>query len=167
MDSTTMQTSRLAATVIAVAVLGLGILSACGGSTEAAGTIGGEVTIGTGMEATPADAGAATTDAATTEAAAATEAATTEAATTAAASEGDATAGAAIFQSAGCGGCHTLAAAGSAGAVGPNLDEAMPDYALVVNRVTNGMGAMPPYSGQLSEDDIKNVAAYVSQSAGK
>ncbi len=158
-----MQTSRLAATVIAVAVLGLGILSACGGSTEAAGTIGGEVTIGTGMEATPAETGAAATDAATT----AEAAATTEAATTAAASEGDATAGAAVFQSAGCGGCHTLAAAGSAGAVGPNLDEAMPDYALVINRVTNGMGAMPPFSGQLSEDDIKNVAAYVSQSAGK
>lgn len=164
MDSTAMQTSRLAATVIAVAVLGLGILSACGGSTEAAGTIGGEVTIGTGMEATPAETGSGATDAATTTEAAA---ATTEAATTAAASEGDATAGAAIFQSAGCGGCHTLAAAGSAGAVGPNLDEAMPDYALVINRVTNGMGAMPPYSGQLSEDDIKNVAAYVSQSAGK
>ncbi len=159
-----MQTSRLAATVIAVAVLGLGILSACGGSTEAAGTIGGEVTIGTGMEATPAETGSGATEAATTTEAAA---ATTEAATTAAASEGDATAGAAIFQSAGCGGCHTLAAAGSAGAVGPNLDEAMPDYALVINRVTNGMGAMPPYSGQLSEDDIKNVAAYVSQSAGK
>ena len=159
-----MQTSRLAATVIAVAVLGLGILSACGGSTEAAGTIGGEVTIGTGMEATPAETGSGATDAATTTEAAA---ATTEAATTAAASEGDATAGAAIFQSAGCGGCHTLAAAGSAGAVGPNLDEAMPDYALVINRVTNGMGAMPPYSGQLSEDDIKNVAAFVSQSAGK
>ena len=164
MDSTAMQTSRLAATVIAVAVLGLGILSACGGSTEAAGTIGGEVTIGTGMEATPAETGSGATDAATTTEAAA---ATTEAATTAAASEGDATAGAAIFQSAGCGGCHTLAAAGSAGAVGPNLDEAMPDYALVINRVTNGMGAMPPYSGQLSEDDIKNVAAFVSQSAGK
>lgn len=163
MDSTAMQTSRLAATVIAVAVLGLGILSACGGSTEAAGTIGGEVTIGTGMEATPAETGSAATDAATT----AEAAATTEAATTAAASEGDATAGAAVFQSAGCGGCHTLAAAGSAGAVGPNLDEAMPDYALVINRVTNGMGAMPPFSGQLSEDDIKNVAAYVSQSAGK
>ena len=159
-----MQTSRLAATVIAVAVLGLGILSACGGSTEAAGTIGGEVTIGTGMEATPAETGSGATEAATTTEAAA---ATTEAATTAAASEGDATAGAAIFQSAGCGGCHTLAAAGSAGAVGPNLDEAMPDYALVINRVTNGMGAMPPYSGQLSEDDIKNVAAFVSQSAGK
>jgi mono/diheme cytochrome c family protein len=33
--------------------------------------------------------------------------------------------------------------------------------------VTNGKGAMPAYSGQLSEDDIKNVAAYVSQNAGK
>jgi mono/diheme cytochrome c family protein len=33
--------------------------------------------------------------------------------------------------------------------------------------VTNGKGAMPAYAGQLSEDDIKNVAAYVSQNAGQ
>lgn len=80
-----------------------------------------------------------------------------------AAAEGDPAAGEAIFASAGCGGCHTLAAAGAAGNVGPNLDEAKPSYDLVVSRVTNGMGAMPSFSGQLSEDDIKNVAAYVVQ----
>ena len=36
---------------------------------------------------------------------------------------GDAAAGAAIFESAGCGSCHVLAAAGTSGTVGPNLDE--------------------------------------------
>ena len=36
-----------------------------------------------------------------------------------------------------------------------------------MTQVTNGGGGMPAYSGQLSEDDIKNVAAYVSQNAGK
>ena len=37
--------------------------------------------------------------------------------------EGDAAAGEAVFASAGCGGCHTLEAAGVSGAVGPNLDD--------------------------------------------
>ena len=83
------------------------------------------------------------------------------------AAEGDAAAGAQVFATAGCTGCHTLAAAGSNGNVGPNLDEVKPDYATVMQFVTNGKGAMPAFSGQLSEDDIKNVAAYVSQNAGK
>ena len=62
--------------------------------------------------------------------------------------------------------CHTLAAAGSNGMVGPNLDEAQPSYDLVVERVTNGMGGMPSFKDQLSEEEIQNVAAYVSDVAG-
>jgi sulfite dehydrogenase len=77
--------------------------------------------------------------------------------------EGDPAAGAEVFAAAGCGSCHALADAGASGAVGPDLDASQPDYALVVDRVTNGAGAMPAFSGQLSEDDIKNVAAYVVQ----
>ncbi len=50
--------------------------------------------------------------------------------------KGDAEAGAAVFASAGCGGCHTLADAGSSGAVGPNLDELQPTEAQVVVIVT-------------------------------
>jgi mono/diheme cytochrome c family protein len=80
--------------------------------------------------------------------------------------EGDAAAGKQVFASAGCGACHTLADAGSTGEVGPNLDEAQPDHALVVERVTNGMGAMPSFKDQLSAEDIQNVAAYVSEAAG-
>ena len=76
-------------------------------------------------------------------------------------SEGDAAAGEAVFAEAGCGGCHTLEAAGSSGSVGPNLDDAKPDHALVVDRVTNGAGAMPSFAGQLSEKQIQDVAAYV------
>ena len=75
--------------------------------------------------------------------------------------EGNAEAGAEVFASAGCGGCHVLEAAGSSGTVGPNLDEAKPDHALVVERVTNGMGAMPSFKDQLSEQQIQDVAAYV------
>ena len=78
--------------------------------------------------------------------------------------EGDAAAGEAVFAEAGCGGCHTLAAAGSSGAVGPNLDDSQPDYDLVVDRVTNGAGAMPAFADQLDETQIQNVAAYVVES---
>jgi mono/diheme cytochrome c family protein len=71
-----------------------------------------------------------------------------------------------VFASAGCGTCHALADAGSTGTVGPNLDESMPSKELAVDRVTNGQGAMPPFSGQLSEQQIDAVATYVSTAAG-
>jgi len=89
-------------------------------------------------------------------------------ATTAQASTGgSAEAGKAVFLSAGCTGCHTLAAVGSTGTVGPSLDERKSSFDLVVDRVTNGKGAMPPFQGQLSDQQIKDVAAFVSESAGK
>ena len=80
---------------------------------------------------------------------------------------GDAAAGKAVFMSAGCVGCHTLADAGATGTVGPNLDDAKPAAALVVERVTNGKGPMPPFKGQLTDKQIQDVAAYVSSVAGK
>jgi mono/diheme cytochrome c family protein len=78
--------------------------------------------------------------------------------------QGDASNGAKVFASAGCGGCHTLEAAGSSGTVGPNLDQAQPDPSLVTQRVTNGQGAMPSFADSLSEQEIADVAAYVSES---
>jgi mono/diheme cytochrome c family protein len=75
-----------------------------------------------------------------------------------------ATEGSEIFTQAGCGSCHTLAAAGSSGAVGPNLDEAKPAHELVVDRVTNGQGAMPSFKDQLSEEQIQAVADFVTGS---
>jgi cytochrome c6 len=74
---------------------------------------------------------------------------------------GDAAAGEEVFAANGCGSCHTLEAAGSSGAIGPNLDESQPDEELVVDRVTNGAGAMPAYGDQLDEQQIQDVAAYV------
>jgi cytochrome c553 len=74
---------------------------------------------------------------------------------------GDPAAGETVFASGGCGGCHTLEAAGSSGNVGPNLDETKPDAALVVDRVTNGAGSMPSFAGQFDEQQIQDVAAYV------
>jgi cytochrome c6 len=77
--------------------------------------------------------------------------------------KGDPTAGKQVFMTAGCKGCHTLKDAGAAGTVGPNLDDAKPPLDLVVDRVTNGKGVMPSFSGQLSEKQIADVASYVVQ----
>ena len=81
--------------------------------------------------------------------------------------EGEAADGEAIFAEAGCGGCHTLEAAGAAGNVGPNLDEAKPPKELVIERVTNGMGAMPSFKDSYSPEQIAAVADYVVANAGK
>ena len=78
----------------------------------------------------------------------------------------DAAAGAKVFGAAGCGSCHTLAAAKSSGQVGPNLDDAQPDYETVLTKVTNGGGGMPSFDGQLTEQQIRDVAAFVATSAG-
>lgn len=78
---------------------------------------------------------------------------------------GDAAAGEAIFVES-CGSCHTLEEAGTSGTVGPNLDESTLDLQAVVEQVTNGGGAMPAFGGQLSEEEIQNVAAFVVASQG-
>jgi sulfite dehydrogenase len=59
-----------------------------------------------------------------------------------------------------------LADAGTNGTVGPNLDQAKPPKALVVDRVTNGKGAMPSFQGTLDPAQIQAVADYVSSVAG-
>jgi mono/diheme cytochrome c family protein len=81
--------------------------------------------------------------------------------------DADAAAGAKVFASAGCGSCHTLAAAKSSGQVGPNLDDAKPSYDVVVAKVTDGGGGMPAFGGQLSEQQVRDVAAFVATRAGK
>jgi mono/diheme cytochrome c family protein len=101
---------------------------------------------------------APTTTAATTTAPAAT---TTAPTTTTTASQGDPTAGKAVFASAGCGGCHTLKAAGSTGTVGPNLDQLKPPLDRIVIQVDNGGGPMPAFKGQLTDKQIQDVAAFV------
>ena len=135
LDSTPM---RRAVLLLALLALTLGV-AGCGGAEEVGATP--ETVEGTLPEAT-------TESSTTTEAPAPTV-------------EGDPAAGEQVYASAGCGGCHTLEAAGSSGTVGPNLDDAKPDLALVVDRVTNGRGAMPAFKDQLSEKEIADVAAYV------
>lgn len=79
---------------------------------------------------------------------------------------GNSTKGSSVFSSAGCGGCHTLAAAHSTGTIGPNLDSLKPDYRAVTAQVTNGGGAMPSFKSRLSSQQIADVAAYVVDSTG-
>lgn len=73
--------------------------------------------------------------------------------------------GKSIF-AANCGTCHTLADAGTAGTIGPNLDQAKPSKELAVDRVTNGKGVMPPFNASLDAAQIEAVAEYVSSAAG-
>jgi cytochrome c5 len=74
--------------------------------------------------------------------------------------------GQAVFSST-CAACHTLEAAGAEGTVGPNLDELKPPKALVEHQVINGGGGMPPFKGVLSDEQVKEVAEFVSTEAGK
>lgn len=85
---------------------------------------------------------------------------------TTAAEAGNAAAGKPVFLGAGCTACHTLQDAGATGTVGPSLDEKKPAYELVLDRVTHGRGAMPPFGGRLSRTQIQDLAKYVSSVAG-
>ena len=78
--------------------------------------------------------------------------------------EGDAAAGADVYSSAGCGSCHVFADAGSTGTIGPNLDESSADFEAAAEQIRTGGGGMPAFEGQLSEQEIADVAAYVTQS---
>lgn len=64
-----------------------------------------------------------------------------------------------------CGACHTLDAAGTQGAVGPNLNEAQVDEAEVLAAIANGgkgSGNMP--ANLVTGEDARAVAAFVAAS---
>ena len=71
--------------------------------------------------------------------------------------------GAKVFAEAGCGSCHTFSPASSTGSVGPNLDEADISFDQAVQQITNGGGGMPPFKDELSEQEIEDVARYVTE----
>jgi cbb3-type cytochrome c oxidase subunit III len=66
-----------------------------------------------------------------------------------------------------CASCHTLAAAGAHGTVGPNLDQLKPPFARVQRQVINGGMIMPAFKGKLTDAQITAVAKYVAAHAGK
>jgi mono/diheme cytochrome c family protein len=95
--------------------------------------------------------------------------------------KGDAVAGKKLFASSGCGGCHTFKAAGTNGKVGPDLDKLAADAqkanqgsleeytfesiknpsAYVVPGYPNGV--MPNYGAQLSDKQISDLVAFLTQ----
>src|SRR6266542_4924056 len=84
--------------------------------------------------------------------------------TTEAEVKGNPEGGKTVFANAGCGGCHTLKAAGSSGNVGPNLDDSKPALDKILDRVTNGKSPMPAFKDSLTKQQIADVAAFVFQS---
>jgi mono/diheme cytochrome c family protein len=61
-----------------------------------------------------------------------------------------------------CGLCHTLAAAGSSGEIGPNLDELKPPEERVRRAVERGVGNMPAFGESLSDQQIAAVSQFVA-----
>lgn len=61
-----------------------------------------------------------------------------------------------------CALCHTLEAAGATGAVGPSLDELKPDRQRVITTVRDGIGVMPSFDDQLTDEQIEAVAEFVA-----
>ncbi len=77
-------------------------------------------------------------------------------------------AGRELFSNWGCNACHALSDAKASGAVGPSLDgDANLSQGFIVDKVTNGQGAMPAFGGQLTEKEIDDLAYYLVQVAKK
>ena len=155
---------RRTAVFLVLLVAALGVVAAgCGG--EQSQTATPETVEGTVPETETTATETTETESTGTESTPTTETTATE---TTPALQGDPTAGKTVFLgSAACGGCHTLADAGSSGNVGPNLDDLKPSAERVAAQVTNGGGAMPAFKDTLSEQQIADVGAYVSSVAGQ
>jgi cytochrome c6 len=65
-----------------------------------------------------------------------------------------------------CGLCHTLAAAGTSGKIGPSLDELKPDADRVSRALKQGVGVMPAFEESLTEEQIAILARYVARVTG-
>jgi mono/diheme cytochrome c family protein len=86
--------------------------------------------------------------------------------------------GAQVFAQNGCAGCHTLAATGSSGTVGPDLDQALPKQTAGMikesivdpnKKQTPGfpLGVMPPDFGQtISSPDLDKLVQFLVKCAG-
>jgi alcohol dehydrogenase (cytochrome c) len=77
--------------------------------------------------------------------------------------KGDPEAGQEVF-AANCSGCHGLNGTGGNG--GPSLAD-VKDIDAATAQIVNGGGGMPPFKGTLSDQEVRNVAAYVVERAGK
>ena len=65
-----------------------------------------------------------------------------------------------------CALCHALKDAGTTGAIGPAFDDLQPTPDRVVAALKSGIGAMPSYRGNLSDEQMRALARYVSKASG-
>lgn len=71
-----------------------------------------------------------------------------------------------LFRDTGCVQCHALADAGGVSTYAPSLDRnGHMSRELVLDRLTNGRGDMPSFTGILSDAQIAALADYVSRAA--
>jgi mono/diheme cytochrome c family protein len=79
--------------------------------------------------------------------------------------------GARVFVKADCANCHTLATAGATGTGGPNLDRHFSTHAhslgFLVEQISNGGNGMPAFRNRLSEQEIRDVATFLVEVAGR
>ncbi|HTN14523.1 MAG TPA: cytochrome c [Sphingomonadaceae bacterium] len=69
-----------------------------------------------------------------------------------------------LFRETGCAQCHALVDAGSAASYAPSLDPAHHlTRELVLDRLTNGRGDMPSFTGILSDEQISTLADYIGR----
>lgn len=66
-----------------------------------------------------------------------------------------------LFHSYSCSACHALPDAGAGGSMGPTLENPSLTRDFVIDRITNGQGAMPPFGGQMTEEEIALLADYI------
>lgn len=62
-----------------------------------------------------------------------------------------------------CGSCHTLAAAGTAGTTGPNLDTSKMNVKAMLAQIAKGGNGMPAFEGTLTPEQIKLIAEYIDE----
>ncbi len=84
--------------------------------------------------------------------------------------------GAMLFDSLGCGDCHTLAAADSSGTIGPNLDEVLAgeSRSFIRESITDPnaeiapgyTGIMPSFADDLSPEELESLVTFLEQSTG-
>ena len=164
---------RLRPSLLVLPVLAVALLASGCFESRSAGTVSTPITIGVGTSETEVNPAGSTSAPATSTPASSTSQSTSQpAGSTSQTSTGTTTGGSPSYPPAAkakftstCGGCHTLADAGTKGAVGPNLDQLKPDEARVEHQIANGGAVMPPKL--LTGQDAKDVAAYVAAVAGK
>jgi len=62
-----------------------------------------------------------------------------------------------------CASCHIFADAGSTGTIGPSLDQSSLDVAAIEEQIRKGGGGMPPFEGQLTDEQITALARYLAE----